>query len=207
MKKGTYTSFILILCTIVTFAQQKKIEFSTQKKDGILSVIGSNHTDDDLEITLTIKDIKMLKGYTKPVTKLVKSKSKLKFIDLTYEYDIYNYKLSYAYKKPETKLQEKLRTADKSAFILKDLSKINEGIVVFDDDGCGRCRLVTNYLIGNDIDFRIISLAGNEKNQKLMWKTIKEKGASLKVKAPVVIVNGNLSHSHPDLEKFLSSLN
>mgnify|MGYP000126714897 FL=1 len=39
-----------------------------------------------------------------------------------------------------------------------------------------------------------------------MWKTLKEKGASLDIKTPVIVVNGHISHSHEDLNGFLESL-
>ena len=195
-----------LLCNTVVFSQQKLIEFKAEKQPNKLIIHGTNNSEEPLEITLTIKDIKMLKGYDGPITKVVPAKSKAVFKELSYEYDFYKYRLSYTYKKLETELQKKIKNANKEDYYLKDLSKIDEGIVVFDDDGCGRCRLVTNYLIGNDIDFKIINLANNKDNQKLMWKTVKEKGASMKVKAPVIIVNGELSHSHADLESFLKGL-
>ena len=203
----TVTYILIILFTLnLTIAQKKTIEFSTVKTERKLSIYGSNNVDEDLEITLSINNIKMLKGYTGPITKLVKANSKTLFIELSYTYDIYNYELSYTYKKPQTEVQKAISNFDKEAHILKDHSKINEGIVVFTDDGCGMCRMVTNYLVGNKIDFKIIDLASNKENQKLMWKTIKEKGASMKVKLPVVVVNGEISHSHTDIKAFLESL-
>ena len=66
--------------------------------------------------------------------------------------------------------------------------------------------MVTNYLVGNEIDFKIIDLSASKDNSKLMWKTIKEKGASLKVKLPVIIVDGKLTHSHKDIKAFLEAL-
>ena len=205
MKAITYLTLFLFTCSSL-LAQKKTIEFTTEKKDGILSIYGSNNLNEDLEITLTIKGIKMLKGYTKPITKLVKANSKELFIDLTYKYDIYDYKLSYTYKKPQTEVQKAIASYNKEDYMLEDLSKIDEGIVVFVDDGCGTCRLVTNYLVGNKIDFKVIDLANNQANQKFMWKTIKDKGASMKVKLPVIVVNGDISHSHEDIKAFLESL-
>ena len=205
MKAITYLTLFLFTCSSL-LAQKKTIEFTTEKKDGILSIYGSNNLNEDLEITLNIKGIKMLKGYTKPITKLVKANSKELFIDLTYKYDIYDYKLSYTYKKPQTEVQKAIASYNKEDYMLEDLSKIDEGIVVFVDDGCGTCRLVTNYLVGNKIDFKVIDLANNQANQKFMWKTIKDKGASMKVKLPVIVVNGDISHSHEDIKAFLESL-
>ena len=204
--KTTYLFLLLLITTLLCFPQQKKIQFNVEKGSNELSFFGANNTNDDLEITLTIKDIKGLTGYEKPITKLVKAKGKELFTRLSFKYNVFKYKIAYSYKKPLTETQKAIAAYKKDDYILKDLSKLNEGIVIFDDEGCGRCRLVTNYLVANKIDFKIIDLSAGEANQKLMWKTIKEKGASLKVKAPVIIVNGNLSHSHQDLKKFLESL-
>ena len=198
---------LFLLIPVLNFSKQNKISFNVEKGNNTLSFFGTNNTAEDLEITLIIKNIKGLSGYDKPVTKLVKAKSKILFTELSFKYNVYEYKISYSYKKPLTETQKAISEYKKEDYILKDLSKINEGIVVFDDEGCGRCRLVTNYLVAHKIDFKIIDLANNDANQKLMWKTIKEKGASLKVKAPVIVVDGKLSHSHADLKKFLESLN
>ena len=189
------------------FAQKKDIKFKVDKEDKALVLTGYNNTKNPLIITLTIKDIKALKGYNGPITKIVGANDKAFFTKLNYELDVYSYKLVYTYENVETEAEKIIRNTNKDDFYLKDISRINEGIVVFDDEGCGRCRLVTNYLIGNKIDFKIINLANNQENNKFMWKIIKEKGASLKVKAPVIIVNGELSHSHSDLNAFLKTLN
>ena len=205
IKQRLILLFAICLTTVV-LAQQKMIDFKVDKQPNKLVVTGFNNSGEPLEIILTIKDIKMLKGYTKPISKVVPANSKLVFIELSYEYDFYNYKLSYTYKKLETEAQKKMKAFNKEEHYLKDLSKINEGIVVFDDTGCGNCRLVKNYLVANDIDFKIIDLSKGKDNTKLMWKTVKEKGASMKVKLPVIVVDGKLSHSHKDLKSFLEGL-
>ena len=197
---------LFILITTCSFSQKKNIEFKVEKKDKALIINGVNNTKKPLVVTLTIKDIKGLNGYNGPIVKTVPANSNILFTQLTHELDVYEYKLSYTYKNVETEAEKIIKNTNKEDFYLKDISKINEGIVIFDDEGCGRCDLVTNYLIGNKIDFKIINIANNEENTKLMWKTIKEKGASLQVKAPVIIVDGKLSHSHLDLKKFLETL-
>ncbi len=198
----------LLTVSLVTFSQGKTIEFKVEKNDAdkALLVYGYNNTSSPLQITLTIKDIKMLKGYTKPITKVVPPKSKEEFIKLTFEYDFYTYKLSYTYKKLDSDVKKKITAFNKKDYYLKDTSKMDEGIVVFTDEGCGNCRLVTNYLVGNDMDFKIVDLSQGKKNVSLMWKTIKEKKANMKVKLPVIVVDGKLSHSHKDWKGFLERL-
>ena len=197
---------ILAFISLEGIAQKKNIEFKTEKGKNVLSIYGYNNTKEPLDITLTIKDIKMLKGYSKPITKRVPANQKVKFIDLTFEYDVFQYKLSYTYKKVPTEQDKKMAAYKKKDHYLQDVSHINEGIVVFDDEGCGRCRTVTNFLVANDIDFKIVDLSQGAENTKLMWKMVKEKGASMKVKAPVIMVDGQLSHSHKDLNAFLRGL-
>lgn len=196
----------LLITTQSICAQSKDIEFKVDKEEKALLITGYNNTTEPLEITLTIKDIKLLKGYAKPITKVVAAMSSAQFVKLTFEYDFYKYKLSYSFKKLPTEAEKKMNSYKKEDHYLKDASKINEGIVIFDDEGCGRCDVVTNYLVAHDIPFKVIDLSKGEENTKLMWSTIKEKGASMKVKAPVIIVNGELSHSHTDLKQFLEGL-
>jgi glutaredoxin len=205
MKKSI--ALIVLLCVFLQgWTQSKNIEFKVDKDTNALNITGYNNTDEDLEITLIIKDIKLLKGYTKPITKVVPAKSNTLFVKLTFEYDFYKYKISYSFKKVPTKIDNKIAAYNKKNYYLKDVSKINEGIVVFDDEGCGNCRLVTNYLVANNFDFKIVDLSAGKENTKLMWKMIKEKGADMNVKSPVIIVNGKLSHSHKDLKVFLESM-
>ncbi len=206
MIKQCLTLITVICLSSIAFAQKKAIEFKVDKQPNKLIVTGFNNTAEPLEIILTIKEIKMLKGYTKPISKVVPANSKVMFIELSYEYDFYTYKLSYTYKKLETVAQKKMKAFNKETHYLKDLTKVNEGIVLFDDTGCGNCRLVKNYLVANDIDFKIIDLSQGKENTKFMWKTVKEKGASMKVKLPVIVVDGKLSHSHKDLKTFLEGL-
>lgn len=203
------TRIALVMVLLISFnaiGQKKKVEFKTEKGKNTLSVFGYNNTNEPLDITLTIKDIKMLKGYTKPITKRVQPNDKLLFIDLKFEYDVFQYKLSYTFKKVPTDVDKKIAAYNKKDYYLQDVANINNGIVVFDDEGCGRCRTVTNYLVAHDLDFKIVDLSEGEENAKLMWKMVKEKGASMNVKAPVIMVDGKLSHSHIDLNAFLSSL-
>ena len=198
--------FVMMLGSLQGVAQKKKIEFKVDKGTNVLSIYGYNHTDAPLDITLTIKNIKMLKGYTTPITKRVQPNSKDRGGKRTFEYDVFQYTLSYTYKKVPSEKDKKLAAYNKKDHYLKDLSKINEGIVVFDDEGCSRCRTVTNYLVANDIDFKIVDISQGEANSKFMWKMVKEKGADMKVKAPVIVVDGKISHSHKDLNAFLKTL-
>jgi len=205
MTMRTFISALIFFVSITTFSQQKDIEFKVEDKDNALSVICFNNSDVTQEVVLSIKEIKGLKGYSKPIKKVLPPNSKLLFIDLTYEY-VYSYKLAYSKKQVVSQEEKALILAKKESFQLEDVSKINEGIVIFDDIECSRCSYATNYMLEHNITFKIVDISKSKENLNLMWKTIKEKGQSLKVKTPVIMVDGELSHSHVDLQQFLEGL-
>lgn len=205
MTKRIFFPTLFFFLSIAVFSQQKDIEFKVEDKDNTLSVMCFNNSEETQEVVLSIKEIKGLKGYSKPIKKVLPPNSKLVFIDLTYEY-VYSYKLAYSMKQVVTLEEKAEKLAKKESFKLEDVSKINEGIVIFDDIECTRCSYATNYLLEHNIAFKIVDISSSKENLKLMWNTIKEKGQSLKVKTPVIMVNGELSHSHTDLQQFLEGL-
>lgn len=205
MKFRRFFSVILLMLSMTVLAQQKEIEFKVEDNDKTLSIICYNNSDATQEVVLSVLDIKGLKGYKEPIKKQLSPKSSLKFIELTYEY-VYSYKLSYSKKKIVTDKEKQDQLAEKATHYLKDLSKINEGIVVFDDVECSRCSYTTSYLMDNNIEFKIVDISNNKKNLDLMWKTIKASGQSMNVKTPVIMVDGEVSHSHPNLKEFLEGL-
>ena len=198
-------SALLIFMTVSVSAQQKDIEFKVEDNDKTLSIICYNNSDATQEVVLSVLDIKGLKGYKDPIKKQVSPKSSLKFIDLTYEY-VYSYKLSYSKKKIVTAEEKEAKIAEKQSHYLKDLSKINQGIIIFDDAECTRCSYATSYLIDHNIDFKIVDISNSKKNLDLMWDTIRASGQSMNVKTPVIMVDGEVSHSHADLRQFLEGL-
>lgn len=200
-----FFSALLLMLSITSFAQQKDIEFKVEDNDKTLSIICYNNSDATQEVVLSVLDIKGLKGYKDPIKKQVSPKSSLKFIDLTYEY-VYSYKLSYSKKKIVTEKEKEDKLAEKTSHYLKDLSKINQGIVIFDDIECSRCSYATSYLLDRNIDFKIVDISNNKKNLDLMWDTIRASGQSMNVKTPVIIVDGEVSHSHANLKEFLEGL-
>ena len=81
MKKNI--ALVILLCVFTQgWTQTKNIEFKVDKEPNALAITGYNNTDEALEITLTIKDIKLLKGYTKPIVKVVPAKSNVLFKNL-----------------------------------------------------------------------------------------------------------------------------
>ena len=103
----------LFLFTLNSFSQKKDIEFKTDKKRNSITFICVNNSNTKQEVTLTFPKIKGLKGYRKPVKKIVAPKSQISFITLTskgrYSYSTsYNYK-AYFSKEDQKILEEKLK--------------------------------------------------------------------------------------------------
>lgn len=196
----------LFLCvSLANFAQKKDIDFQVKDVDNTLSVYCHNNSDAHQEVVLSILDIKGLEGYSKPIKKVLPPQSKTHFIDMSYKY-VYEYKLSYSKKAVQSEEEKAAKARKKESLYLDDFSKLNEGIIIFDDIECTRCSYATNYLMEKNIDFKIVNISDSKENLQLMWKTIKEKGQSMHVKTPVIMVNGELSHSHVDLQNFLEGL-
>lgn len=197
----------LFLCvSLLTYGQQKDIDFQIDEVDNTLSIFCLNNSDSHQEVVLSILDIKGLTGYSNPIKKILPPQTRTHFLDLTYDI-VYEYKLSYTKKAVQSEEEIIAKARKKESLYLDDFSKLNEGIVIFDDIECTRCSYATNYLMEKNIDFKIVNISDNKENLKLMWKTIKEKGQSMHVKTPVIMVDGKLSHSHTDLHNFLESLN
>ncbi|NND53102.1 MAG: hypothetical protein HKN54_11940 [Flavobacteriaceae bacterium] len=196
----------LFLCvSLLTYGQQKDIDFQIDEADNSLSIFCLNNSDSHQEVVLSILDIKGLTGYTNPIKKVLAPQTRTHFLDMTYDI-VYEYKLSYTKKAVQSEEEIIAKARKKESLYLDDFSKLNEGIVIFDDIECTRCSYATNYLMEKNIDFKIVNISDNKENLKLMWKTIKEKGHSMHVKTPVIMVNGELSHSHTDLHNFLEGL-
>jgi len=99
--------FILLFSPLVLLSQTEKkaIELETIKQDNSIQFFCVNNTNITQKVTLTLKKYDGLKGYTNPVTMLVKPKSKILFFSLKYNGDYY-YRPSYSYISAMTK-QEK----------------------------------------------------------------------------------------------------
>ena len=190
-------------------AQSVKVSTKKNPEKKQIEFFVSNNADFTQEVTLYFPLIKGLKGYDGPVTKQVAPKSKELFLTLTWEY-IFDYK--YGIKKKQIKTESDLaKMAErKNPYLLKDFSKINEGIVIFDNVECNRCNKSTSYMLDNNINFKIVDISpteANAKNRDFMQKVIKEKDKNLtQYITPIFIVNGKMSHSHQDLDAFLKSL-
>lgn len=197
--------FFLCISTSV-FSQSKPITINASKENNTLVFICSNSSNTSYDVTLTLTKKKGLRGYTRPITKKVAPKTNLIFASLPIQ-GPYSYSYSTSYKKSKkTKKELQDIAQQKKEAILKDLSKINTGIVVFDKSDCPRCQRATAYLLDNNIKFKLLDVSSNNENNRLMWSLLRAEGVTKEILTPVFLVDGKLSYSHEDLNGFLESL-
>ncbi len=183
----------------VVSAQEEAVSLSTEQEGKYLLFKASNSSIHPQEVTVRITEAKGLQDNKRPTTKVVQPNEEIVIKQILISGGTYSYNYEHNFSIPKDYKESKMVE-------LTDVSAINEGIVVFNRDSCGRCHLTTNYLIEKGIDFRIINIQDNEDNRKLMGKVLAENGMSGKVLTPVIVVNGDVSHSHEDLKKFLKTL-
>jgi pathogenesis-related protein 1 len=86
-------------------------------------------------------------------------------------------------------------------------SAFSQEITIYTMEGCGRCAFTVDYFKKNGIKFTEYSTSNDENNQKmwnLLWAAGLGNGES--VSMPVIIVDGKLSYSIPNLETFVKQI-
>lgn len=199
-------STLLFLCILSTIAaQEKPITFKIAKQQEALVFTCTNTSKVTQEVTLTLTKKKGLEGYTRPIIKKVSPNTMMEFAVFPIT-GAYSYSYKTAWKENRTTQEQATITAAKKEKLLKDLSKINTGIVVFDNSDCPRCQRSTSYLLDNNIDFKLLNVTDNKENNRLMWDLLKAEGVEGTILTPVFLVDGKLSWSHEDLKGFLKGL-
>jgi glutaredoxin len=197
-----------LLISSISFAQEKAVEvIYTQDEDGF-TFSAKNNRNVQHELTLTITPTN-LKGYKKPITKLVPANST---VDITKLYLVPNkkgsFKYSYSFQPKMTadeKMDQEKKLAEKT---LSEIGDINKGIVVFSKDGCPRCHFTTTYLLDNNIDFKFINTSDSQDQNRLMWDLLRKDNPQLSsITMPVILVDGKISYNIQDLKETVSKLN
>ena len=192
---------ILGFCLLVTtlgFSQSSEISIDAVVDNDTLVFFGSNNSSVIQDITLEITEAKGLEGFMLPLTMRVKPNSIQVFHKLAVKGE-YTYDFVYINQYP----MEQLIQTD---FTVNEV-KVNDGIVIFDKTNCGRCQKVKAYLDAEKIPYQRLNITDVPMNKKLMWDMLKLNGfQGREIKTPVMLVNGEISHSHQDLMDFLQNL-
>lgn len=166
-------SILLLLCIVSSItAQEKTIIFKAVKQQEALLFRCTNTSKVTQEVTLTLTKKEGLKGYTKPITKKVAPHTSMEFARFPIV-GAYSYSYTTSWQENRTTQEQATITAAKKEKLLKDLSKINTGIVVFDNSDCPRCQRSTSFLLDNNIDFKLLNVTDSKENNRLMWDLLK----------------------------------
>jgi len=195
---GLITTLVL---SISTFAQSP-IAIEEVKVPGGIEFIAHSQSDSDVELTLSLSQLKKVKGYTKPVTEIIPAGEAVKILRIkTFHGYTYKYEIELVMSSPSTRstadLPSKNSSYDKS---------LDKGIVLFHQTTCQRCTYAGNYLVENGVPFTPLDIADAE-NNALMWKKLREQGfTGSGFQTPAIMVDGEISHSHKNIKKFMSQL-
>jgi len=200
--------FLLISISFIGNTQTKPITVTSEKQDKLLVIQATNNTALTQEVTITLTKRKGLRGYTRPLTQLVRPGETLTFYELTI-LEAYSWASKYSSKPKATAQEQKAFDKERKAYLLNSLEgvDITQGIVVFDKTGCPRCHRTTSYFMDNNVDFKLLNVTENKEYHELMWTLLREnKAVKGEITMPVIMVDGKLSHSHEDLIGFLKLL-
>ncbi len=199
---------IVALCSAsLLWGQEYDVIIDLQPQANAVAVRAINISNVQQEVTLTMK-VKNYRGYSRPITKLVKAKDTLEMVRLT-PLPNKRSEMSYTYQYLPKPTNEEIAAQDKllEQKKLEVLGDIDEGIVLFYKDGCPRCSFATTYMLDNDIDFKMLDVTDDEEKNRAMWKLINaEKPELREVIFPVFLIDGELSYSIEDLKGFTSEL-
>jgi glutaredoxin len=199
---------MLSFINIASIAQIKKEVELIQKRDGeTLTLIIKNNSDEQKEVDLKLDGKGTCKINKSPITKTVKSGEEIDFITLTpFKGKKLDLNMSYNFRsKPTT---EELAAINRklNAVTVEKVNDFNQGIIVFGREDCPRCERTIKHLIRNNISFKYINTSKSIDLNTIMWKMLKDSGAKDNITMPVIIVDGELSHSHIKLEEFYQNL-
>ena len=190
-------------------AQAHPVEILSEKSNSGYVLKAKNTAKTQHEIVLTL-NVENMKGYKKPIKKLVPANSTVEVVKLSFiKGKVSRYSANFSYvSKPTAKeiaYKKKLLKAKES----EEISDLSKGIVVFSKDGCTRCHYVTSYLLDNEIDFIFLNTSENRRYNALMWDLVRQKKPGFtanSVTMPVVLIDGEMSYNMTDLKAFVKSL-
>lgn len=210
MQSKFVIAVLLLWNTMAMIGQEKPIKITVVKTTNTHLFNVLNTTEMPQEVTLELTKLEGLRVSGKQkVSKIVPPGGELTFFRARVMEQKTSSSWSYSYKLPEQFLAQQARKNEQRlrALLVDSDAELNNGIVVFNKEGCPRCAYSTNYLLEQNIPFRMLNTVENPDNNKLMWDYLKANGvAKGTVTMPVILVDGKLTHSHKDLLAFLSGL-
>ena len=158
-----------------------------------------NTLSDPVEITFELKEVEGLEYDGVPIVKLVPPKTVVEVTKLKKIGKRIGFLINYH--------QVLMPSEPEKTYDAKDYEQYVKGIVVFSKDGCARCSYTTNYLIENEVDFTLLNISQNQGHKDYMWDKLRAQGKSVKgIRTPIIMVDGEMSHSHEDLRRFVKKL-
>jgi glutaredoxin len=199
--------FVFLLLPLVNISgQAQDIELIEEREDRVVRLYAQNHTDDELDMTLTAQIIGFETKDANPVKKLLGPKAKELLLTLTAPKGVAcEYQTSVSYKKVRkpitgTEAGRKNRTTG----VELNPTKIN----VFTQDGCGRCEFVVKYLQDNNIPFLELNTSIHDPNQTKMFEILQEAGfKGNSVQMPVVVQKDKTEYNIKDLASWVKKMN
>lgn len=205
MKRILLTLSGLLMLAFTVSAQSSPLQIEEKKVPGGIEFYCHNSSAKTFEITFKLSKTKNIKGYSNPVKKDVPAKGSVLLLEIT---TFPGYSFSYS-----TGIMEKPSIAGvrspkskSSVTVPYTPEALTKGVILFDKTDCARCSFAGNYMVENKIPFTVLDISEDANNQ-LMWKVLNDQGfKGRSFQTPAIMVDGEISHSHKSLEKFLAQL-
>jgi glutaredoxin len=198
-----FTFVLIIVFNGTLWSQKKEIEVKYRKSADQVILTATNNTKYDLELTFSL-EVKNLKGYKEPITKVIKSNFSEDIFTLT---SSPGKKWSYNYKY----FKKIIFNDDLATVVAKKLEipkeEIENGILIFDKEGCTRCDYTIESLNSKKIPFKVLNITKDRESADIMYQYLSKAGFNLsRVTTPVVIVSGKPHYNIQNLETFVQGL-
>ena len=188
--------FILVFFLCNSIFSQVAVKILEEETDQSITFNAFNTLDEPVEITFRLSETVGLEYDGSPVVKLVPPGETLKVNQLNKTQPQIGFSYDYHQVLMPTK-----------AYDETEFKKYETGIVVFSKDGCSRCSYATDYLSRNKVDFTLLNFSKNPVFGEYMWDKLAAQGhLGNQIRTPVIMGNGEISHSHENLKQFVKDL-
>ena len=191
--------FVSLLYAGLLYGQSKDIRIDTVRDNDTIIFFASNNSAYEQDVTVAITKAQGLDGFMQPLTVRLQPNTTDVYHKLVINKEDFDFDFDYANSFPSEKLIQKNFNVDGVT--------INQGIVVFEKDECSRCMATIAFLKKNNISHQVLNISANTFYNQLMWELLSLNGVyEIKVQTPIILVDGEISHSHKDLMAFLKQI-